>query len=124
MSEVLKQLKVRTGVVKRLTKELGYYSKERDDEAARVEKMRADGKDSHDIKQAVGDRRRTFAPCVSFAPCVLMQTYLFAQENCLAESAMMIPQTREKLEAGFADLEACVVGAWAAWACASCMHAW
>ncbi|KAG1656700.1 hypothetical protein FOA52_004761 [Chlamydomonas sp. UWO 241] len=81
MSEVLKQLKVRTGVVKRLTKELGYYSKERDDEAARVEKMRADGKDSHDIKQA---------------------------ENCLAESAMMIPQTREKLEAGFADLESCV----------------
>lgn len=54
MSEVQKQLKVKTGVVKRLHKELGYYAEERDNDQARVDKMKAEGKDSHDIKQAVG----------------------------------------------------------------------
>ena len=52
-SEDLKQLRIRSGVVKRLRKELAAYSSECEREQEKVEKMRADGADAHDIKQQV-----------------------------------------------------------------------
>ena len=58
-SEDLKQLRIRSGVVKRLRKELAAYSSECEREQEKVEKMRADGADAHDIKQQV--RRGTHA---------------------------------------------------------------
>ncbi|GIL82774.1 hypothetical protein Vretimale_8334 [Volvox reticuliferus] len=80
-AELLKQCKVKTSSVKRLHKEVGYYEKERDKEQARVDKMKAEGAESSDIKQA---------------------------ENVLQESAMMIPQTRQRLEAALAELQSFV----------------
>ncbi|GFR52504.1 hypothetical protein Agub_g15079 [Astrephomene gubernaculifera] len=79
--ELAKQCKVKTNSVKRLHKELGYYEKERDKEQARVDKMKAEGADASDLKQA---------------------------ENVLQESAMMIPQTRQRLEAALAELQSFV----------------
>ncbi|GLC41575.1 hypothetical protein PLESTB_000700500 [Pleodorina starrii] len=79
--ELAKQCKVKTNSVKRLHKELGYYEKERDKEQARVDKMKAEGAEASDIKQA---------------------------ENVLQESAMMIPQTRQRLEAALAELQSFV----------------
>ena len=52
MAEV-RQLKIKTGSVLRLSKELGMYAVEQTTEAARVAKMRADDADSHDIQHAV-----------------------------------------------------------------------
>lgn len=56
-AEALKQLKVKASGLKRIQKELGYYEKEHAKEQQRVDKMKAEGKDPHDIKQAVSDRR-------------------------------------------------------------------
>jgi tubulin-specific chaperone A len=53
MSEDKRQLKIKTGAVRRTQKELGYYAKERDREQARVDSMRASHAEEHDLKQAV-----------------------------------------------------------------------
>lgn len=55
-AEIVKQCKVKTSSVKRLHKELGYYEKERDKEQARVDKMKSEGADASDVKQAVSCR--------------------------------------------------------------------
>ncbi|KAG2494471.1 hypothetical protein HYH03_007523 [Edaphochlamys debaryana] len=80
-AEIVKQCKVKTSSVKRLHKEFCYYEKERDKEQARVDKMKADGAEASDLKQA---------------------------ENVLQESAMMIPQTRQRLEAALTELQSFV----------------
>ncbi len=50
-----KALKIKTGSVKRLAKELVLYGKEQEKEEQRVAEMRASGADSHDIKHAVSE---------------------------------------------------------------------
>ncbi|KXZ54861.1 hypothetical protein GPECTOR_4g933 [Gonium pectorale] len=80
-TDLLKNWKVKTSSVKRLHKELGYYEKERDREQARVDKMKEDGADASDLKQA---------------------------ESVLRESAMMIPETRQRLDAALSELLAFV----------------
>ena len=47
----LRQLKIKTGVVKRLGKEKMSYKKEAEQQTAKVEKMKAEGKDEYDIKK-------------------------------------------------------------------------
>ena len=49
-----RMLKIKTGSVVRLNKELGLYETEKEAEAKRVAKMREDGADPYDIKHAVG----------------------------------------------------------------------
>ena len=51
--DVVRGLKIKTNTLKRLKKELGYYEMEREREAARVDKMKAEGADEHDVRQAV-----------------------------------------------------------------------
>lgn len=53
MSEVRRQLKIKTGSVKRLAKELLMYTKDKDVETTRVENLRAAKGDASDIKHAV-----------------------------------------------------------------------
>mmetsp|Transcript_4437 Transcript_4437/g.7371 ORF Transcript_4437/g.7371 Transcript_4437/m.7371 type:complete len:110 (+) Transcript_4437:121-450(+) len=78
MAEVIKSLKVKTGTVTRVHKELNMYQKEQAKELARVEKMKSENAEFHDIKQA---------------------------ENVLHEAEMMIPETQQRLEAAFADIQ-------------------
>ncbi|VDK49265.1 unnamed protein product [Anisakis simplex] len=40
--QLLKEITIKTGVVKRLLKEISYYKKESEGEAAKLEKMKAD----------------------------------------------------------------------------------
>ena len=47
----IKSLRIKTGVVKRTGKEKVMYRKEADKEKAKVEKMKAEGKDEADIKK-------------------------------------------------------------------------
>ena len=49
-----RMLKIKTGSVVRLNKELGLYETEKEAEAKRVAKMRDEGADPYDIKHAVG----------------------------------------------------------------------
>lgn len=54
MSEADKRsLKVKTGVVKRLAKEMGMYEQEVEAEQAKVQSLKDQGADPHDIKYAV-----------------------------------------------------------------------
>ena len=49
-----KQLRIKTGTLRRLRKELGMYQDEEAKESAKVAKLRHEAADSHDIKYAVG----------------------------------------------------------------------
>merc|ERR1719160_478088 len=80
-TETARQLRIKTGSVKRLHKELGMYSQELERETARVEKMKADGVDEYDVKQA---------------------------EQVKTESAMMIPDCRQRLESALSELHTAV----------------
>ena len=53
MSEAKRQLKIKTGSVRRLSKEVVMYKKDEETETARVKRMKADGSDASDIKHAV-----------------------------------------------------------------------
>ncbi|EFN54270.1 hypothetical protein CHLNCDRAFT_15558, partial [Chlorella variabilis] len=75
-------LKVKTGVVKRLRKELDMYQQEVQTEQAKVQKLKNEGADPHDIKYA---------------------------ENILAESSAMLPDTRQRLEEAFRELQGTAV---------------
>ena len=58
-------LKIKTGSVVRLKKELGLYETEKDLEAQRVARMKEEGADVHDIKHAVSsDHSSTVHACV------------------------------------------------------------
>lgn len=76
-AEVIKQLKVKTNTLKRVHKELSYYEKERDENQKKVDEMCQRNADPHDIKQA---------------------------ENVVAESAMMVPDTKQRVENAYNDL--------------------
>ncbi|XP_020586242.1 tubulin-folding cofactor A [Phalaenopsis equestris] len=75
----LRQLKVKTGSCKRVLKELVSYEREVKMEAEKTANMKEKGADPYDLKQ---------------------------QENVLAESRMMIPNCRNRLEVLLADLKA------------------
>ncbi|KAI4312538.1 hypothetical protein MLD38_037344 [Melastoma candidum] len=74
----VRNLKIKTSTCKRIIKELHSYEKELEREAARTAEMKEKGADPYDLKQ---------------------------QENVLAESRMMIPDCRKRLEASLADLK-------------------
>ncbi|KAA8515820.1 hypothetical protein F0562_018569 [Nyssa sinensis] len=74
----LRNLKIKTATCKRIVKELHSYEREVEREAAKTADMKEKGADPYDLKQ---------------------------QENVLAESRMMIPDCRKRLEASLADLK-------------------
>ncbi|KAM0935494.1 putative tubulin binding cofactor A [Dioscorea sansibarensis] len=75
----IRNLKIKTSTCKRIVKELHSYEKEVEREAAKTADMKEKGADLYDLKQ---------------------------QENVLAESRMMIPDCRKRLESSLADLKA------------------
>eukprot|EP00092_Neocalanus_flemingeri_P027002 GFUD01029283.1.p1 GENE.GFUD01029283.1~~GFUD01029283.1.p1 ORF type:complete len:115 (+),score=61.53 GFUD01029283.1:51-395(+) len=73
----IKQLKIKTGVVRRVGKEKLSYRKEADQQKAKIEKMKEEGKDEHDIKK---------------------------MGEVLQETLMMIPDCHRKLVAASGEL--------------------
>lgn len=107
----LKSLKVKTGTLRRLRKELGMYVEEQTKESEKVEKLRSQGADPHDIKYAVcgdvmmglrGQHLGSHDQRYLFMSCLM-------QENILAESSAMVPDTRQRLEQAYDQLETFVV---------------
>ncbi|BEI86426.1 hypothetical protein CcaverHIS002_0607130 [Cutaneotrichosporon cavernicola] len=76
--QALRQLKIKTGVVKRLHKEEGIYEDEVTAAQASVEKLKAAGADGADVRQA---------------------------ERIVADSQQMIPRTRKQLEDALVALQ-------------------
>ncbi|KAG0558887.1 hypothetical protein KC19_10G062200 [Ceratodon purpureus] len=79
----VKNLKIKTGVCKRMMKELHSYQTEADRECVKTDNMKNSHADPFDIKQ---------------------------QEHVLAESCLMISNCRKRLETALTALEAAVVG--------------
>eukprot|EP00894_Picocystis_sp_ML_P001976 jgi/Pico_ML_1/52493/g3191.t1 len=50
-AEVIRMVKIKTGTVKRLHKDLNLYKKEFEDQQKKVDRMKEEGCDEHDIKQ-------------------------------------------------------------------------
>lgn len=65
----IRQIKIKTGVLKRLTKEKTVYEKEIDQQKARIERLRGEGKDEHVLRK---------------------------EEEILQESQMMIPDSHRR----------------------------
>jgi tubulin-specific chaperone A len=117
-AELIKSLKVKSGSVKRTHKELTMYEKDREKQQAKVDKLKADNADSHNIKQAVCQEhmcKHVWFQHVaeswqhSFAVVELPRSHIPPQENVAAEAAMMIPETRQRLETAFTDLQSFLV---------------
>ncbi|WRT67639.1 uncharacterized protein IL334_004611 [Kwoniella shivajii] len=77
-AQSIRQLKIKTGVVKRLHKEESTYIQEVVDQKKVVQKYKDEGKDGADIRAA---------------------------ERVLRDSEMMVPRTRKQLEEAFQTLE-------------------
>lgn len=75
----IRQLKIKTGVVKRLAKEKTVYEKEAEEQRAYIEKLKRDGKDEYEIRK---------------------------QEEVLQEALMMVPDCQRRLVRAFDDLKA------------------
>ncbi|XP_063312783.1 tubulin-specific chaperone A [Pelobates fuscus] len=73
----IRQIKIKTGVVKRLTKEKAMYEKEAIQQEEKVEKMKSEGGDEYVIRKQI---------------------------EVLQESRMMIPDCQRRLEAAHTDL--------------------
>ncbi|NP_001085368.1 tubulin folding cofactor A S homeolog [Xenopus laevis] len=73
----LRQIKIKTGVVKRLAKEKIMYEKEAIQQEEKIERMKSEGGDEYVIKKQI---------------------------EVLQESRMMIPDCHRRLEAAYADL--------------------
>ncbi|XP_012658254.1 tubulin-specific chaperone A isoform X2 [Otolemur garnettii] len=74
----VRQIKIKTGVVKRLVKEKVMYEKEAKQQEEKIEKMRAEDGENYAIKK---------------------------QTEILQESRMMIPDCQRRLEAAYIDLQ-------------------
>ena len=75
--EALRALKIKTGVMTRVRKELAMYEQEVKTETEKLEAMKAEGRDPHDVKQ---------------------------QDQVLGESTMMIGDCKSRMESAFNDL--------------------
>lgn len=73
----LRQMKIKTGVVKRLTKEKCMYEKEAIQQEEKIERMKAEKGDEYMIKKQI---------------------------EILQESRMMVPDCQRRLEAAYTDL--------------------
>uniref|UniRef100_A0A0K8RD85 Tubulin-specific chaperone A n=1 Tax=Ixodes ricinus TaxID=34613 RepID=A0A0K8RD85_IXORI len=74
----IRQLKIKTGIVKRLTKEKSVYEKEVEVEKERMAKMKDTGKDEHTLKQ---------------------------QEKVIQDTAQMVPHCQKGILAAYNDLK-------------------
>lgn len=77
-SDYKKQLKVKSGIVKRITREFESYEKEVAKDKDRISKLRESGSDEHTIKK---------------------------QEDVLQETLSMLPNTRKRLQDAVEDLQ-------------------
>jgi len=84
MASQLRQLKIKTGVVNRLSKEVKAYEAEAEGQKRKVDSMEAEGRDFYDIKQ---------------------------QRRVLQETLVMVPDTQRRLGTAATELREIVIAA-------------
>uniref|UniRef100_A0A2K6EJI2 Tubulin-specific chaperone A n=1 Tax=Propithecus coquereli TaxID=379532 RepID=A0A2K6EJI2_PROCO len=97
----VRQIKIKTGVVKRLVKEKVMYEKEAKQQEEKIEKMRAEDGENYAIKKQAGlDLLSSNNP-----PASASQSARITGAEILQESRMMIPDCQRRLEAAYTDLQ-------------------
>ncbi|XP_025243711.1 tubulin-specific chaperone A isoform X1 [Theropithecus gelada] len=97
----VRQIKIKTGVVKRLVKEKVMYEKEAKQQEEKIEKMRAEDGENYDIKKQAGLQFLAS----SDPPTLASQSPGIICVEILQESRMMIPDCQRRLEAAYLDLQ-------------------
>uniref|UniRef100_A0A2R9BFC5 Tubulin-specific chaperone A n=1 Tax=Pan paniscus TaxID=9597 RepID=A0A2R9BFC5_PANPA len=97
----VRQIKIKTGVVKRLVKEKVMYEKEAKQQQEKIEKMRAEDGENYDIKKQAGLQLLAS----SDPPTPASQSPGMISAEILQESRMMIPDCQRRLEAAYLDLQ-------------------
>uniref|UniRef100_A0A2K5JW75 Tubulin-specific chaperone A n=1 Tax=Colobus angolensis palliatus TaxID=336983 RepID=A0A2K5JW75_COLAP len=97
----VRQIKIKTGVVKRLVKEKVMYEKEAKQQEEKIEKMRAEDGENYDIKKQAGLQLLAS----SVPPTPASQSPGIICVEILQESRMMIPDCQRRLEAAYLDLQ-------------------
>ncbi|KAF9624870.1 hypothetical protein IFM89_015424 [Coptis chinensis] len=120
MGSLIRNLKIKIGTCKRITKELHSYEREVEREAAKTADMKEKGADPYDLKQQAwsnggmskNDSAKGYHPSWDIFVSVQMPIHpvshgflVYLYENVLAESRMMIPDCRKRLEASLADIK-------------------
>ncbi len=80
-ADVIRQAKIRLGACKRLSKEISSYEEEASVNEAKVQKMKSENQDEYDIRK---------------------------QEEILAESCMMIPDSKRRCDEALMELQSFV----------------
>uniref|UniRef100_A0AC11EDM4 Tubulin folding cofactor A n=1 Tax=Ovis aries TaxID=9940 RepID=A0AC11EDM4_SHEEP len=94
----VRQIKIKTGVVKRLVKEKMMYEKEAKQQEEKIEKMKAEDGENYAIKKQRCELNAHVLPSLHVSQVVLLQAEI------LQESRMMIPDCQRRLEAAHTDL--------------------
>lgn len=98
----IRQLKIKTGVVKRLWKEKNMYEKEAIDQERKVKKMESDGKDEYDIKK----QKEVLSESQSIIPdCKRRLTTAINELKAMLENENDLSETKEYQEASTVLLE-------------------
>ncbi len=113
MQAELKQIKIKTGTLKRVKKELVMYQQELAKEQIKVNALKESGADASDIKYAVSGSRGGNCRCAVAGYITTVfncSAGSLVQENILAEAVAVIPNTQQRLDAAFRDLQNLLVG--------------
>ncbi|XP_036770026.1 tubulin-specific chaperone A isoform X1 [Manis pentadactyla] len=90
----VRQIKIKTGVVKRLVKEKMMYEKEAKQQEEKIEKMKAEDGENYAIKKQ----------CLPSGEIGRGSDSEACQAEILQESRMMIPDCQRRLKAAYTDL--------------------
>ena len=103
-----RQLKIKTGVVKRTLKDVVSYQKEEREQAEKIVQMKADAKEEHDITKQVSQTTFLFFSLPATAIYLHTSTTheTLTQEEALGETQQMIRLSVDKLENACDELEA------------------
>jgi hypothetical protein len=110
---IQKQLRIKTGVVARIEKELTRYHEELAAQRNKIQKMEENGEDEHDIRKQASvdycvrpDSAASFS-CLSLEKIPVPHTVL--QKEVLEETETMIPDTMRRLNKSIEDLQEYIV---------------
>ena len=91
----VRQVKIKTGSVVRLSKELGMYVEEQRAESAKVAGMRAENADSHDIQHAVS-ASSSHDPCTPFSTHAPVSPRPVGSVLCSGEQSQQNPRRHRR----------------------------
>lgn len=99
----LRQITIKTGVLKRITKEKTVYEREVGEQRARIERLRSEGKDDHVLKK-VNNFHYLSDNVLLNSNKIRMILFVLQEDEVLQEAMMMVPDAERRLKKAFDEL--------------------